>query len=208
MKTPTQITVMPSELKAINKLASIDETRYVLCGVSVELRKGSTNAILVATDGRRLGALRVKALEAPAEKDMQFIIPSSLIRKIPAVKKGESVNVSHDGSVTISQWQNKWAVSQPSLDGNYPAWKKVVPVTPFTVLDQLNINLHLLIGFYDVARALGNDSVVHLRQHQTIKGLPAESMAMTVHFPGIDFIGVIMPVRVEANMPDWEELKD
>ncbi len=122
-------------LKAIALLAPKKEpTRPYLLGVHVEV-KGS-QAILVATDGAILGALRVTLTED--FETHTFTIPLSLLTMITAK---DEVTVTHTkaeqgpGAVTLIQGDR--ILTGKAVEGTYPDYRRVIPEKVSGVQDHL-----------------------------------------------------------------------
>ena len=129
--------VIPSfgpRLRAIMPGIATDETRYVLNGVF-----SAGNGELVATNGRMLALSRPPA--DPASPMPAFIVPSlvchlldDLLPETPASatftvygdapKKDEDFIASHF-SLACGHWQ----ISGKLIDGNYPNYRQVIPLT-------------------------------------------------------------------------------
>jgi len=122
-------------LKALALLAPKKELgRPHLVGVHIEV-KGS-QAILVATDGAVLGALRVtltEEVEAHA-----FTIPLSLLTMITA---RDEVTVSYtkdeQGPGTVTLIQGDRVLSGKAVEGTYPDYRRVIPEKVSGVQDHL-----------------------------------------------------------------------
>ena len=107
--------------------AAIDEGRPVLTGVLTDVSNGKLD--FVATDGFRL-AHRVLQLE---DKSAQFksLIPKRTFEELLRIISEEDVDKIN---VTSSQDQNqavftlgKTIVSSRLIEGNFPAWEKIIP---------------------------------------------------------------------------------
>lgn len=112
-------------LKALALLAPNKETtRPYLLGVHVEV-KGS-QAILVATDGAVLGALRVTLTEE--FESQAFTIPLSLLTMITATDEVNltCVNDVH-GHGTVTLIQGDRGLSGKVVEGTYPPFRRVIP---------------------------------------------------------------------------------
>lgn len=121
-------------LKALALLAPKKEPRAYLIGVHVEV-KGS-QAILVATDGAALGALRLTLTEEV--ESHAFTIPLSLLAMITAK---DEVTVSYvkdeQGTGTVTLIQNDRVLSGKGVEGTYPPFRRVIPEKVTGVQDHL-----------------------------------------------------------------------
>lgn len=138
-------------------LASVDQTRYILNGVSVEVipDKGT---LLIATDGRRLGVLRSNAeiLEDGREEGATGIywIPTSLIKSVPSSLRtailtfeGLTVSIRSLGSYGMTY-------SEEISPGNYPNWRGLVPTGELVPAVRLGFNFELLNGIVAASRLI------------------------------------------------------
>ncbi len=121
-------------LKALALLAPKKEIRFYLIGVHVEV-KGS-QAILVATDGSVLGALRVTLTEE--YETHTFTIPLSLLTMITAK---DEVTVTYtkteQGPGTVTLIQGDRVLSGKAVEGTYPSFRRVIPEKVSGVQDHL-----------------------------------------------------------------------
>ncbi|MEK7657018.1 MAG: DNA polymerase III subunit beta [Elusimicrobiota bacterium] len=104
--------------------ASSDETRYVLNGVFWAASKGVLD--MVATDGRRLAAVRSKSI--PAERDFRVIIPTKILQELLKLLGHEEEDISV--SVTENQvgFQTKTTTMISRLvEGSFPNYEQVIP---------------------------------------------------------------------------------
>lgn len=142
-------------LKAAVKFASVDETRYVINGVRVEITPGKPISI-VATDGRRL----VHATpDVPFEADAPcaFIIPSCAIQCVDFSNTdtgigddgaeysfpADAAKVEFDGRlVTIDFLKKGFQVRVPTIDGTYPNWRGVIPSPMPTAFPEKQVPLN------------------------------------------------------------------
>lgn len=121
-------------LKALALLAPKKDIREYLLGVHIEV-KGS-QAILVATDGAVLGALRVTLTEE--YETHTFTIPLSLLTMI-TTKEEVTVTYTKDeqgpGTVTLTQCGQ--VLSGKAVEGTYPDYRRVIPETVSGVYEHL-----------------------------------------------------------------------
>lgn len=122
-------------LKALALLAPKKEPRRpYLLGVHVEV-KGS-QAILVATDGAALGALRLTLTEEV--ESHAFTIPLSLLAMLTA-KDEVTVTYTKDeqGPGTVTLIQGDRVLSGKAVEGTYPPFRRVIPERVSGVQDHL-----------------------------------------------------------------------
>jgi len=185
-------------LKALALLAPKKEpTRPYLLGVHVEV-KGS-QAILVATDGAILGALRVTLTED--FETHAFTIPLSLLAMITA--KDEVIvtyTKEEQGPGTVTLIQGDRVLSGKAVEGRFPDYRRVIP----TEVSGRQERLIFLHDLDKVAKActLVNDATmkaVHV-QHNGGDACPVDTR-------NENFIVVISPARLEFaqgyTRPAW-----
>ena len=122
-------------LKALALLAPKKEPiRPYLLGVHVEV-KGS-QAILVATDGAILGALRVTLTED--FETHAFTIPLSLLTMIKAKDEVTVIYAKEEqGPGTVTLIQGGRVLSGKAVEGTYPPFRRVIPEKVSGVQDHL-----------------------------------------------------------------------
>lgn len=137
---PFTFTITSEDLSGlINKTSfaiSMEETRYNLNGIYLHQKEGDQSALVaVATDGHRLACARIP-LPAGAEGMPGVIIPRKTIGEISklANELGETVRVS------LSTYQICFKVgdivlSSRLIDGTYPEYEKVIPVSNDKILE-------------------------------------------------------------------------
>ncbi|HEY3377510.1 MAG TPA: DNA polymerase III subunit beta [Armatimonadota bacterium] len=103
---------------------SDDESRCMLCGISVE-RSVSGGTVMVANDSHRLAAARC-AVPGP---ETPFIIPATTVRLLPAKKDCPATLQSADihGTRWIAVACGNVTVVSRTVEGTYPAWRRVMP---------------------------------------------------------------------------------
>ena len=104
--------------------ASLDETRRALNGVLFSFQEGKLT--LVATDGRRL-ALIEHEVDFPAEKAVDFILPSKAVNELKSI-------LSDSGQLKINAQKNQAIFEYDSttftsklVDAVYPNYRQVIP---------------------------------------------------------------------------------
>lgn len=112
---------------------SHDETRYVLNGMLMEKEKNDIN--LITTDSHRLAFIKEKILNQKIE-DFKIIIPYKSIKEVSRLL----VDVDKDIKIIIEEKQIVFLINDIILisrliDGQFPNYKKVIPVkTEHTLL--------------------------------------------------------------------------
>ena len=137
------------ELKAAALFASRDHTRFALVSVCLVLRPAGHPVNLIATDGRRICAIKSSAVVqegALPEVNTNILIPLPLIKLAtpynkkeklvmltiePIVASGiQAVNATPRYKLTFDDGDQ--SVSRRSTDGNYPVLKGIFPTEKFS----------------------------------------------------------------------------
>lgn len=122
------ITIEPHALKALQRFVSTDETRFVLCGISVEWDRKTLT--LIATDGRKMAIYTpdwsVYGIEG---QDTKFIIPSTFIdRLLESDHQYTGATLEYNpADKEIELKFPDFAVKTTAVDGHYPHWRPIVP---------------------------------------------------------------------------------
>jgi DNA polymerase-3 subunit beta len=121
------------ELSAL--CASKDEMRPMLTGVGLFFQEGSALLEVVATDSYRLGVIRVPVTDLQATPDCPpAVVPARVVRALARLLKKEQGTVrmgiggpADHGSpvVGFSFADSAWSVR--TIEGEYPAWRQVLP---------------------------------------------------------------------------------
>ena len=132
----TQCTINTRTLRAVNLMASVEETRFYLRGVLVTV--DADGVTYVATDGHRLAVVRVESeAEKGAELTGAWIIPSEIIAKLPKPKKNSTFDYAilraegeGDGlQLTLTPVGESGVIFKP-IAGQFPDWARVIPKAP------------------------------------------------------------------------------
>lgn len=201
-------------LSAIRIAASTEETRFYLCGVYVEIRPG--NVTYVAVDGHRMIVRRVQNPPSDGQNTLlgSAIIPLSVAKgvKLPR-RSSESVwgkllgeNLSADSILTLTEdlSEKSPGVSFSPIDGSFPDWRRVVPLTlkkqkPIPIGREVTFNWNYLADFETFREKLGLGTMLFEPLCTTDPEL--------IGFRGDpDAFGVLMPKRLDggpASLPSW-----
>lgn len=199
MKKIVSFTIDRNELLAIQSLASVDESRFILNGVNIEV---SADALtVVATDGRKLGVLNSKSFGAVAFEPMDdgtartshsFIVNCDALKMLKPAKGMKSVELTvSDSEVWFYNGSHKVATN--IIDGAYPKWKQLIPTAPMAPCE-LSFNADFLIQFYNCAKLLAPKEVPHVQ----VVGHGDKHSVYSVFLPSPNFYGLVMPVRKES----------
>jgi DNA polymerase III beta subunit len=114
------------------KSASTDETRYILCSVGIDTKKG----VVVATDGRRL-TRAVLGADKVTPHDSTTILPSFAAEVIR-----QSIPLDARVKVSATDRRLVFAATAPgfdvsiytrTIDGNYPNYAQVIPAPGYGI---------------------------------------------------------------------------
>ena len=186
------ITLNISTLSALLPHAAVKDVRFYLCGIYINPARGHA----VATDGHRLLMVKFEQVAGmPA-----FIMDRRQCYDI--VKAGKGRGAPTEVTLTCSADKNVRATvggntfTAPAIDGVFPSYDMVIKpelsvqvaqYNPAYMLD-LEESFQLLIG-----RVPKNGGVtIIVRPHGTLG-------AAMVYAPGVDALGLVMPVRQELT---------
>ncbi len=109
---------------------SSDEARYMLNGAMFFLSSGTV--ALVATDGRRLAAVRTEGFAA--DKSFKAIVPSKALVEISRIIGHFDPQMTSDQKILIDVSENRlgFRLGETTLfsrliEGNFPNWEQVIP---------------------------------------------------------------------------------
>jgi len=196
-QTQTVFTTI-SVLKAMSEIAPAKEIRYYLCGVYFECNKAATR--LVATDGHCLGVYESNQENQIDAGAINFIMPLDVIKMLKAVhKQWDQVTITierkHEtqldlitgGTIQVSGGP---AISWKAVDGRFPDYIRVLPKETMSG-ETAQFDPAVVNKFVKAAKCLGLS---------TKNGVPIGHNgggAALVDVGDPNFIGVIMPMRVE-----------
>jgi DNA polymerase-3 subunit beta len=180
-------------LQALAKhIAPKSDIRYYLNGVLLEVT--ATARFYVATDGHKLAAIREDRQEGDIEG--QYIVPRDVIMGIKIQKAGRNpveyaeLDPGADGKAGITYCGTETRFGL--VDGKFPDWRRVVPVKTTGEIAQFNPDY--LVAPRDCAAAtvgIGKYSGMYIAHNG--------GGASLVQCASGDFIGVIMPLRMDAD---------
>lgn len=176
-------------LKAVSLAASIEETRYYLKGVHVEVQ--GNNLTMVATNGHLLMGMQFPTDAAPCN----IIVPLDLIRRIKLVRKIDEAELEIDGTqITIKYAGGVYGAAV--VDGSFPDWRRICPKEISGEVAQFDVRY--FETFYDAAK------LMHPGEKPCIVvGHNGNSPALIHWYP--DALGVLMPIRntTPPTTPLW-----
>ena len=182
---------MQINLNTINALAKHiapkTEIRYYLCAVQFEVT--DAGRFYVATDGHKLVTIR----ESRQDDDVngEYLIPRDVILGIKMDKKykvemAEFQCDNGKASITYCGTETRFGL----VDGKFPDWRRVIPSKVSGEIAQFNPDY--LVAIRDCAAAtigIGKCSGLYLAHNGNSAGLYQSG--------DVNFIGVIMPLRVD-----------
>lgn len=195
-------------IRAISLFASTDPSRYILQTVHFEWHNGQT--VIVATDGRCLGAYLTGPFEHEQPRYEPFNLPITWFKHFP-VKIGTT---STQVNIHIDLNQTTWSVENPvlgiSVGGRdntiscaFPRWRSVVPDEKKEAIPASTwVFAPKLMGkFGQFAKAIGlktGNDALHIVHHSS-------AGPWSVYLRDKHFYGVLMPVRSDGNpkVPHW-----
>lgn len=198
-------------LKAANKAASSEETRYYLQGVRVEVTADTIT--YVATNGHVLFAYQEPAKHTSTEPLLgSWTIPSAVIAKMKCPKynsrsklKGDPnyarATFAFEGDVINSQFGDDKHTFKP-VDGTYPDWRRVVPADTDPKKPHLNYNPDYLVALKRAGEIMGQ-SLNYGNFNMSYNG---EGPALITYSSVENAFAVIMPYRADTAAkicPAW-----
>lgn len=167
--------------KALTPCMTLDPSRHYLDGVCLDA--SSEGLFAVASDGHRLGRLKLKMLNEAGEPvaleyNFQHIIPRQAVETLgrfkPDKKQKEFVCFEiTDGKVafTIFPAINPASWIFPLVDGQFPEWRRTVPSTPADVTAAFNVDY--LIELCRAAKAQDSSRTTLVNLHIRSASAPA-----------------------------------
>ena len=164
-------------LHAMATLAAKKDIRYYLCGILVEWNPTTTR--IVATDGHKMGIYNLPNQNNATSGSV--IIPIEALTGLKGdVIIGANTLTTSDSVKTFTP-----------IEGRFPDYARVVPKEKASGIAG-NFNIDYMAQFQKVAKMLGNKSDSALFYHNGASESAKVSITST-----INFLGVIMPMRVD-----------
>lgn len=215
MSHTTHVFILPTAAIAalVPALASAKDVRYYLRGMLLDVTpKG---VVLVATDGSRMHALRLPAVTAhpagTAPIGYRAIIPSSLVAKIKATKRGAQTIVlaTNQAYQTASITMDNTTSSGGLVDGTYPDYMRAMPrqrdlhlYTPGTTGI---VNPDFLADAVNAIATLSGKKYPAFRfVHRADSDSEQAAVVLSPNAP--DFVALVMPITDKQGpivFPDW-----
>lgn len=202
----TEFTIDWTAIRAMSLFSSRDKCRYILNGVLIERRR--KHAVCVATNGAMLGAFMSPITSPDYSGPINFIIPMSLIQRLPVPKYEVTIvvettkeNLGNKTYITVHSLENGLSIGSPAIDGDFPKWRRVLP-DPSELQTEVRcqLNSEFLVSFQKAAKMLrsGVGNSIALRQK---KGDAEPHFSPYYVHTGIkEFTGVLMPTRIGYDL--------
>lgn len=204
-----------SVLEVMSLFQSGDQTQLALNNTQFDIRRANGIAaelIMASTDGRRL-AVHTQQIshdemfaEFPGHET--FCIDLEGVTKLPKVKsvRGKLVTVTvFEKHAEISTEKYKYRAK--FFDGNYPAWRQVLPVDKPRPVASFPISYKFIEDFGAAASKLCKDSnAIELMPHVHDDGSLG---AIEVRLPAYSsFYGILMPIKIDGEKEERERQYD
>ena len=180
---------------------SQDETRYVLCGIYLQVAKGKMT--MVSTDGRRLSYIS-KDVAVDKKKEARVIIPTKAVnelnRILGQVLTREEAEEDRKVKISIEENQIGFMIDDTILisrliEGHFPNYEQVIPRTSA---------IHLKIGTEELLQATrrvallttgkSNSIRYSLKKNELIISANTEGLGQARDVVGIDYAGEEMEI--------------
>lgn len=176
-----EVSIQANHLRAAACCAAMQDARYYLNGVFVEVC--ATETRIVATDGSMAAVLRDVVLVGEQEPMPDVIIPNATV-KLALGLKSQVLSLVFDAD------SKKWSLGGipfTPCDGQFPSYRRIVPCTHTGEAAQFSPEF--IAAFAKIGKALGTRSCPVIRHNGT--------GAAQVSFIGFEdeFVGVLMPLR-------------
>lgn len=193
-----------ADLLAISRFAAVKDIRYYHQGVMLEV--GTEESRLASTDGAVLGCLRLPDVKGIAG---QFIIPlDAVLRFKPKAKTSKEVVLTIEPKpatgphyANLADPTSGESYSFPLVDGRFPDYRRVIPLTVTGDVSQLNPSL--VAKFHQAAKDLGDAKGGVTLAHNAGSSFDA---ALVTVMDDDRFIGVCMPWKSAEPLksrPSW-----
>lgn len=191
-------TIRLQALNAISLVSSTEETRYYLNGVLLEIEPRAVT--YVATDGHRLAGFRHDLDNKEPDNSLvgDFIVPLAHCKPFKFTPKAlladprAILSKEDDPALTLSHGAN--AVRFLPVDGTFPDWRRVVPMTVDGTTAQFDADC--CASFKKLGELMGAGKFFYVAHNGAGPAL--------VSYATDDLFGVLMPMRstgIVANEP-------
>jgi len=196
----TQFNVNATLFARVANAQSSEETRYYLCGVSIEpAPHGMPGVTLTATDGHLL----VSAYDAQGETSAPIIVkaPAHILKACKPYKDGTEPHLIGDNGtiVVIDNGGTEQIARGSTVDGSFPDWKRIIPQ---------DIGGATKAVFSPVVLATLAKSMLQLKLGGLVMRGTGDCDPHLVWGDDDRMVGVAMPIRTpdadeRATLPQW-----
>lgn len=185
-----QIEIPVAELKGVALFAGDDVVRPYLNGVLITADKGK--AVAVGCDGHRLTAFKSDADYSGPD----FIIPAEQIKALKVNRGLPCCALSYDDESRLVKIFHNGMSEQTAIDGNYPDWRRAVPLAPSGELPpNIGFDAAYLADYARLRKVIGSRfTSIHIK--------PNGSSGARISIGDPRFVCVLMGTRDDFT-PTW-----
>lgn len=133
-------------LRAMQHLASTDQSRYVICGLCIRLASPSLIHV-IATDGRLLGVCRWESNnEWNGPADTEIILPLYFLKQFSKKTNRFSITLLDKGRFEVAGDHDEFRLTRKLIEGHYPSWWQVLPDKPPKAIGSMPFNPNLALN--------------------------------------------------------------
>jgi DNA polymerase-3 subunit beta len=188
-----KVSINLNTLKSVAHAAGKEETRYYLMGVHLEA--GKDGFTMVATNGHMLlCAFQAYGEHMPQDHMPSVIIPAALIAKLKVKRNADPWAELTINGLDLSFEYRGETFGGKAIDGTFPDWRRVVPVTVSGEPAQFNGDYIATLQKAGNVFSESDKAIPHIHHN-------GESPSLVTFGPD-KFFGVLMPVRSNDLMPN------
>ena len=196
-------------LSAVSRFSGTDDTRAYLIGVRVEI--GPRDVVYVATDGKRLIAIRQEKMKDDPDNDLtgRFTIPTTHCRAFKLKKDQDPIADLYGDNERLTIKKNDVEVTfTPLQDGEFIGrwvdWRHIIP-RPARTAEAGQFDHAQLATFQKFADDMPGGYYPYVIHNGRDGGA-------LIRFSNMDAIGVVVPVKIddlrETPLPSWARTED
>ena len=180
---------------------SQDETRYVLCGIYLQVGKGKIT--MVSTDGRRLSYIS-RDIEIDKKKEAKVIIPTKAVNELNRIltQAETTEEAGQEGKVKISIEQNQISfmiddtiLISRLIEGHFPNYEQVIPRTStikLKIITEELLQATKRVALLTIGKS--NSIKYSLKKNKLIISANTEGLGEARDIVGIDYAGEEMEI--------------
>ena len=180
---------------------SQDETRYVLCGIYLQVGKGKIT--MVSTDGRRLSYIS-RDIEIDKKKEAKVIIPTKAVNELNRIltQAETTEEAGQEGKVKISIEQNQISfmiddtiLISRLIEGHFPNYEQVIPRTStikLKIITEELLQATKRVALLTIGKS--NSIKYSLEKNKLIISANTEGLGEARDIVGIDYAGEEMEI--------------